>query len=101
MTIRPDLRARDVERMAREHGPGSAAAYLASRKEEIEAEEQRRREAADRDRYIEAFTKAGGTSKKEGEAAWKAHRNEQAAQAALAADQAARLGGQRRVSSKL
>ena len=52
-------------------------------KERARAEEQRRYE-----RFEEAFTKAGGT-KADAEAAYKAHKNEQAATAARRADEAA------------
>jgi hypothetical protein len=96
---RPDLSVKDVERMGKEE-PGSAARYLEERREELEAEQQAEREQQDKELYVENFVKAGG-DKSAAEAAYKAHRNQQAAEAANRADTAAVVHTRRRIGQTL
>jgi hypothetical protein len=56
--------------MGREN-PGSAAEYLRLRREEIAAEQEKKREQDDKERYITQFLASGGTSRAEGEKAYK------------------------------
>jgi hypothetical protein len=95
-----DLSARDVEAMAKRE-PGSPARYLEERRKEIAAEEAKKLEQADKARYIKEFLAAGGTSRTEGEAAYRAHRNQQAAATAREADQAAATALRLRIASRL
>ncbi len=96
---RRDLNIYEVEQMAREE-PGSAARYLEERRAELEAEKQAKREADDERRWIEAFV-AGGGNRADGKVAYKAHRNEQAAAAAWAADEATELAHRRHINGQL
>jgi hypothetical protein len=96
---RRDLTNQEIEQMGREE-PGSAAEYLRLRREELETEKQKQREEDDKARYIKAFVDAGG-NKSDGEAAYRAHKNEQAATAARQADQAAVIASRRRIRSQL
>ena len=80
-----ELSLYDVERVCRE----AVLEYQERRRQQIaeakaQAEEKRRYE-----RFEEAFTNAGGT-KADAEAAYKAHKNQRAAEAAGRADEAAR-----------
>jgi hypothetical protein len=97
---RRDLTNEEIEQMGREN-PGSAAEYLRLRREEIEAEKEKEREQEEKERFLKEFMAAGGTSKVEGEKAYKAHKNQQAAQAARAADEQAAYQWRRRMASKI
>jgi hypothetical protein len=97
--VRRDLTNKEIEQMGREE-PVSAAEYLRLRREELEAEKQKQREEGDKARYIKAFVDAGG-NKSDGEAAYRAHKNEQAATAARQADQAAAATSRQRIRSRL
>jgi hypothetical protein len=78
---------------------GYLAAQAARRKDEA-AEQQRKRDADDLERFTEEFVAAGG-SRYDASAAFKAHRNEQAATAARRADQEAVVASRRRVRGKV
>jgi hypothetical protein len=82
---RRDLTNEEIERMGRDN-PGSAAEYLNLRREELEAEEQKRREADDKERFVERFVAAGG-DRADASAELKRLTNERAAQAARRADE--------------
>src|SRR5215210_805577 len=90
-----DLSLHDVEAMSQRE-PGSAARYLEERrKQEAEFKEKQRQEDT-QTRFEEAFVAAGG-EKKDATAACRAHKNEQAATAARAADEAAVYQSRRRI----
>jgi hypothetical protein len=97
--VRRDLTNKEIEQMGREE-PGSAAEYLRLRREELEAEKQKQREENDKARYVAAFVTAGGM-KTDAEAAYKAHKNEQAATAAQRADQEAVIASRQRIRQAL
>jgi hypothetical protein len=78
---------------------GYLAAQAARRKDEAAAE-QKRRDADDLERFTEAFVAAGGTRSDAG-AAYKAHKNGQAAAAAEQADQEAVAASRQRMASRL
>ena len=80
-----------------------SAGYLAAQqayREALAAETQRRRDADDLERFTEAFVAAGG-DKGVAAAAFKAHRNEQAAAAAKHADAVAGGQSRRRIAQAL
>jgi hypothetical protein len=80
-----------------EDSAGYLAAQAARRKDEAAAE-QKRRDADDLERFTEAFVAAGG-SRSDAATAFKAHRNEQAATAAVQADLSAVEASRRRIRS--
>jgi hypothetical protein len=96
---RLDLTNKQIEAMHLKE-PGSAARYLEERRQEIEAERQKKRDEDDRQRFVEAYVRAGG-SRSDAATAFKAHRNEQAAAAARQADKAAVERSRRRARQKL
>ena len=96
---RRDLTVEDVERMGREE-PGSAARYLAERREELEAEKQEARERDDYARFEEAFVAEGGT-KAAAKASYERLRNERAEASARAAEEAGTVHERRRISQAL
>jgi len=98
--VRRDLTNEEIEQMGREN-PGSAAEYLRLRREEIQAEAQKKGEQDDKERFITQFLASGGTSRVEGEKAYKVHKNEQAAAAARAMDEAAAYQSRRNIARKL
>jgi hypothetical protein len=93
-----DLSARDVEALGK--AGGDPAAYLAERRRQIAELIEKRREADDKRRYVAAFVTAGGM-KTDAEAAYKAHKNEQAATAAQRADQEAVIASRQRIRQAL
>ena len=78
---------------------GYIAAQEAYAEDKVEAERQRR-EADDQQRFEEEFVRGGG-AKVEASAAWRKHRNEQAAEAASRAEQATLSGARHRVRQPL
>jgi hypothetical protein len=96
---RRDLSNEEIEAMGKQE-PGSASRYLKERCAEIEAEKQAEREKDDKERWIKQFVSAGG-SPQDAQAAYKAHRNQQAQEAARAAEIAAAVGIRRRISEAL
>ena len=80
-----------------------SAGYLAAqqaRREDGALAEQTRRDADDLERFADAFAAAGG-NRSDARAAFKKHRDDLAAQAAKAADEAAIVASRQRISSKL
>jgi hypothetical protein len=98
--VRRDLTNEEIEQMGREN-PGSADEYLRLRREEIAAAQEKQGEQDDKERFITQFLASGGTSRAEGEKAYKVHKNEQAAAAARAADEQAANYTRRRMASKI
>jgi hypothetical protein len=94
-----DLTHRDVEVLA--NAGGDPAAYLDERRRQIAEYEEKKLEEDDKARFIDEFMRAGGTSRTEGEAAYRAHRNQQAAATAREADQVAAAASRRHVASRL
>lgn len=90
------LSSHDIERLDRE----SIDAYREKRQQAVAQQEARQREEDDRKRFTEAFVEAGG-DKSAAAAAYKAHRNEQAAEVARAADSAAIRRTRSRVRGRL
>lgn len=82
---RRDLTNEEIERMGRDN-PGSAAEYLNLRREELEAEDQKRREEDDKERFIERFVAAGG-NRADASAELKRLTNERAANSARRAEE--------------
>jgi hypothetical protein len=82
---RRDLSNTEIEEMGLDD-PGSAAAYLEARREELEAEKQTAREKDDEQRFVEQFVAAGG-HRADALAARKTLQNEQAFAAARRADE--------------
>jgi|SRR5215211_1342071 len=95
-----DLSLHDVQAMSQRE-PGSVARYLEERREQEAEFKEKQREEDKKERFIEQFMAAGGTSKAEGEKAYQALRNERAVEAARAADERAAYEMRRRVTSKL
>jgi hypothetical protein len=94
-----DLSARDVEAMS-QNEPGSAAAYLQKRREQIAALKDKQRADDARERFTQAFVNAGG-SPQDADAAFKADRNRQALDAAKRVDQEAAEASRRLIRSRL
>jgi hypothetical protein len=93
------LTSAEVEQMGLEN-PGSAREYLRLRREELEAEEQERREVEDEQEFIEQFVVAGG-ERSAARAAYRDRRNENALAAAVRADVGASESVRRRISQAL
>ena len=83
-----------------EQDPEGYLAAQAARRKDEDAQEQKRRDADDLERFTEAFVAAGG-SHADATAAFKAHRHEQATTAARAADQSATEASRLRVRARL
>jgi hypothetical protein len=96
---RRDLTNKEIEEMGRQE-PGSAARYLEERRAEIAADKQAEREEDDKERWIAAFVRAGG-SPQDARSAYKAFMNERAQEAARAADAAAGAASRRRMGQVL
>jgi len=94
-----DLTSRDVEALAK--AGGDPAAYLGQRRRQIAEYEEKKREEEEKERFIAEFMAAGGTSKVDGEKAFKAHKNQLAAAAARAGDENAMRQTRRHVAARL
>lgn len=80
-----------------------SAGYLEAQqayREDQAAAAQKKRDEDDRERFTEKFVASGGMRSDAG-AAWKGHRNEEAARAARAADAVARQHGMRHANRVL
>jgi hypothetical protein len=91
-----ELSAYDIERMDRP----AIDQYRADREAEIDAKEAQRIEAYDERQFTERFVEAGGRER-DAAAAYKAHRNQQAAEEAGRAEEAALQAARRRVRQAL
>ena len=91
-----ELSAYDIERLPREE----IERYQKRRRVQIETKNAEAAEAADLERFTAAFVAAGG-NKSDAPAAFTAHRNQQAAEAAARADNEALVAGRRRVRGVL
>jgi hypothetical protein len=99
MTKKPrDHRAWTNEEIEQD-SEGYLAAQVAFAEDQDEADRQRR-EADDLARFEEAFVNGGG-SKNEAAAAYKAHKNRRAAEAAARADQEALIASQHHIRGNL
>lgn len=91
-----ELSAYDIERMDRP----AIDEYRAKREAQIDASEAERIEADDEARFAESFIEAGGRER-DAAAAYKKHRNEQAAETAARAEEAALQASRTRVRQAL
>ncbi len=91
-----ELSAYDIQRLTRPE----IDQYRADREAKIEALDAERIEADDERQFTEAFVSNGGRER-DAAAAFRAHRNEQAAQAAAMADAEAEQATRRRARSVL
>jgi hypothetical protein len=91
-----ELSAYDIERLPREE----IDRYQERRRKQIETKTAEAAEAAALERFTAAFVAAGG-KKSDAPAAFTAHRNQQAAEAAARADNEALVAGRRRIQGVL
>jgi hypothetical protein len=99
MTKKPRDHRTWTNKEIEEDSEGYLAAQVAFA-EDRDAAERQRRDGDDLARFEEAFVRAGGT-KSEAPAAYKAHKNRRAAEAAARADQEALIAGQHHVRGNL